>query len=72
MATCQVSVTPEASFHPSKHVVDHARAVCSEALADLAATDLSAGDLRSRPEYWVGQLQFLLGYLLVALDETEQ
>lgn len=71
MNVCQVSATPGTSSHPSC-AVDHARAVCTAALADLAATDLDGGDLRSRPDYWVGQLQFLLGYLLVVLDEADR
>lgn len=52
--------------------VDHIREAAWEALADLASTDLSRdGEVRARPEFWVGQLEYLLGALLIA-TETEQ
>lgn len=67
--------TPETSIHTGEYhcVLDHARAVCTEALADLAGTtlDAHAQDLKHRPEFWVGQLQFLMGYLLIAIDEAD-
>lgn len=52
--------------------VQHAMESCSDALAELAATDLSRNaDPRSWPEYWVTHLQYLMGYLLVVMEETE-
>ena len=52
--------------------VIHARDAASDALAELAATELSAtGNPRQRPEFWVEHLRFLLGYLLVSLEETD-
>jgi len=54
-------------------ILAQAKEACSEALAELAATDLSptASDPRSRPDYWVGQLQYLLAYLVIAIEQTE-
>jgi hypothetical protein len=54
-------------------VLAQARDAAWDALADLAQADLSrdASDLRQRPEYWVGHLQYLLGYLLIAVEQSE-
>jgi DNA mismatch repair protein MutH len=71
--TCSAPATPETPVDTHRCVLDHAREVCGEALAELAATELSpvSGDLRSRPDFWVGQLQYLLCYLLVAIEQTD-
>lgn len=54
-------------------VLGHARDAAGEALAELASADLSphASDPRLRPEYWVVHLQYLLGYLLIAMEQAE-
>jgi hypothetical protein len=57
----------------SRCVLSHARDAARDALLDLARTDVSpdASDPRRRPEYWVGHLQYLLGYLLIAMEQSE-
>lgn len=66
--------TRELAKYTSQHpcALDHAREACWEALADLAATDLSrTGTRRQSPEFWLGHLEYLLGHLLVTMEQAE-
>lgn len=64
--------TRETSNHSSDCALRHARQAASDALTDLAAADLTGDDVRQQPEFWVSQLQYLLGHLLVLLEEEAE
>ena len=67
--TCQ-DTTVTASY-PHCFIV-HARQAAGEALTELAGRNLSVfGEVRDRPEWWVGHLSGLLASLLVALEEQD-
>jgi len=73
--TCCATATQATSDYTSNYqcILSQAREACSDALAELAVTDLSpiAGNPQSRPDYWVGHLQYLLAYLLFAIEQAE-
>lgn len=75
-------ITPEFHGHPVPHPRParcrtlRAREACSEALSVLASIqeDLSVvpgTKPERRPEWWLGHLQFLMGNLLLTLEEED-
>lgn len=74
-AVCCTSVTKVIPSHPCDRecVLDHTVRACWEALAELAGTELSEtpGDAKTWPDYWLGHVSFLLGHLLITMEQTE-
>lgn len=71
----RTSVTDRAASNSPKCNVLVAREACREALSALAAAtadDFCGQPVRSfQPDYWVGVLQGVTTYLLVALEEAD-
>jgi hypothetical protein len=55
----------------SRSAITHAREACSEVLSDLARMQALLSSSDFRPDYWLGTLQGIAGYLLVMLEEAE-